>query len=36
MTKIVTYSETIAKIYINSCNCISFTRVKGKYTLNLK
>ena len=36
MTKIVTYSETTAKTYINSGNCVSFTRIKGKYTIYLK
>ena len=36
MTKIVTYDEIVAKIYINSSNCISFTKIKGKFTLYLK
>lgn len=34
--KIVTYDETIAKSYLISCQCIKFTRIKGKYTLFLK
>ena len=36
MSKIVTYSETIAKIYINSYNCYYFNKIKNKYTLYLK
>ena len=36
MTKIVTYSKIVANLYINSSNCINFTKINNKYTLYLK